>query len=156
MPEGIGPHLPLPGALSPLCFWRTQGRPGGCWVAGLGLVGSQEQGTRLRKASGFSASSPPAPLISARRVLGDLKWLGRYEGYVREFQLQEAQVFNMDGKHCPLPLPCGLGGGSGAPTIHNHRARARKVTASLCGAAGIVRPVPGTSAASAHRDPVTW
>lgn len=62
------------------------------------------------KPSGFSASSPPAPLISARRVLGDPKWLGRYQGYVREFQLQEAQVFNMDGKHCPLPLPCGLGG----------------------------------------------
>ncbi|XP_019612249.2 beta-lactoglobulin [Rhinolophus sinicus] len=40
--------------------------------------------------------------LLARRVLRDPKWLGRYQEYVREFQLQEAQVFNMDAQ-CPPP-----------------------------------------------------
>lgn len=45
--------------------------------------------------------SPPAPLIAARRLPGDPQWLRRYLGYVREFQLQEAPVFNLEGKCYP-------------------------------------------------------
>ncbi|XP_027982939.2 beta-lactoglobulin [Eptesicus fuscus] len=39
--------------------------------------------------------------LLARRLPGDPQWLRRYLGYVRQFQLQEAPVFNLQGKRCP-------------------------------------------------------
>ncbi|XP_036117551.1 beta-lactoglobulin [Molossus molossus] len=44
--------------------------------------------------------------LLARRMPGDPEWLGQYLEYVREFRLQEAPVFNLDGNPA-LPLaPC--------------------------------------------------
>ncbi|XP_036162937.1 beta-lactoglobulin isoform X2 [Myotis myotis] len=40
--------------------------------------------------------------LLARRLPGDPQWLRRYLGYVREFQLQEAPVFNLEAQ-CPPP-----------------------------------------------------
>ncbi|XP_070287100.1 beta-lactoglobulin [Myotis yumanensis] len=36
--------------------------------------------------------------LLARRLPGDPQWLRRYLGYVREFQLQEVPVFNLEGQ----------------------------------------------------------
>lgn len=61
-------------------------------------------------------------------MFGDPKWLGKYQEYIREFQLQEAPAFNLDGKH-RLPASSLWR----ALTSQDRRARALNGAASLWG-----------------------
>ena len=104
----------------------------------------------------------PAPLVSARRMLGDPQWLGQYLEYISRLQLQEAPAFNLAGECCPpavspAPLRAGLGGGGECPTASNNhlRTRATKDLASLCQAPHTVRSLTGASPARSHEIPVT-
>lgn len=65
-------------ALLPLCFPRV----------------------KAESLEGFTLTA--SPLISARRMLEDPMWLGKYLGFVEKFYLQKALVFNIAGKRGAL------------------------------------------------------
>lgn len=84
-------------------MWAEGRAQGANLAGGHQLRPGQEPGGGVKSEHSFwgLGPSPPSPLAAARRLPGDPQWLSRYLGYVRQFRLQEAPVFNLQGKRCP-------------------------------------------------------